>query len=203
MRDAAERLAIDIGGNNQEACYNSRVAYIQTGTDKAGLVKANRFGELVFEAIGALPASVSAPAHEINPVLAEEVDALRGSRTFYKVIGGGKGGAIIVSQIEEPVDFARILANRVANLVPVDDLETPIRAVTAYTQTIGVYPDLLKQELRDRLAFQGAQRVVSLGYAGTFAHVGPHDGLELLRRMCKWIIEEDYDSSEVKLASRR
>jgi hypothetical protein len=100
------------------------------------------------------------------------------------------------------VDFARLLANRVANLVPVDSLETPIQSVTSYTQTVGVYPDALKRDLRDRLSFYGAQRIVSLGYAGTFAHVGPHDGLEILRRMCKWIIEEEYDALVVKLASR-
>ena len=44
----------------------------------------------------------------------------------HRVIGGGTKGAIIVSQTSEPVDFARILTNRVGNLVPVDDLEIPI-----------------------------------------------------------------------------
>lgn len=62
---------------------------------------------------------------------------------------------VIVSHMEEPVDFAPMLANRVLNLVPVDDVETAFRAVTSYTQTIGIWPENLKIELRDRLASHG------------------------------------------------
>jgi hypothetical protein len=43
---------------------------------------------------------------------------------------------------------------------------------------------------------------VSLGYAGRFANIGPHDGIEPLRRMCKWIVEEEYRPETVALASR-
>ena len=38
-------------------------------------------------------------------------------------------------------------------------------AVTAYTQTVGVYPESLKKQLRDELPLYGAQRLTSLGYA--------------------------------------
>jgi hypothetical protein len=138
----------------------------------------------------------------VDPQLAEEIRSLKMMSDDHHVIGGGNNGAIIVSQTSEPVDFARILTNRVANLVPVDDLEIPIRSVTAYTQTIGIYPDELKAKLRDRLAFHGAQRFVSLGYAARMSYAGPHDGLEPLRRMCKWIIEEEYDPAETPLPSK-
>ena len=47
--------------------------------------------------------------------------------TGTRVIGGGVEGAVIMSQMDEPVDFAPLLANRVLNLVPVDDLETRSR----------------------------------------------------------------------------
>jgi hypothetical protein len=202
MADAAERMAIDIGSNNQEACLNARVAYIQTGTDADGLAKANLFGRMVYDALQALPAALSTPVARVDTQLAEEIQSLAVTSDEHKIIGGGRNGAIIVSQTSEPVDFARILANRVGNLVPVDDLEIPVRSVTAYTQTIGIYPDALKRELRDRLAFHGAQRFVSLGYAARMSYAGPHDGIEPLRRMCKWIIEEEYDASEVPLASK-
>ncbi len=202
MQEVAERAAVDIGHRNQEACHNARVVYIQTGTDKDGLGKANRFGKYLYDAILALPPHISGPAVSPNRDLAEEVDALKMSIGYYDVIGGGREGAIIVSQIDEPVDFARLLGNRVANLVPFDDLETPIRSTNAYTQTIGIYPDSLRKKLRDRLAFHGGQRLVSLGYAGRFANIGPHDGIEPLRRMCKWIVEEEYDPEKVPLASR-
>jgi hypothetical protein len=182
MLDAAERMAIDIGSNNQEACLNARVAYIESGTHTSGLHKANQFGEMVYAALQALPPALSTPVRRVDPELAEEIHSLKMMSDEHRVIGGGNNGAIIVSQTSEPVDFARILANRVCNLVPVDDLEIPIRSVTAYTQTIGIYPDALKAQLRDRLAFHGAQRFVSLGYAARMSYAGPHDGLEPRRR---------------------
>jgi hypothetical protein len=202
MKAVADRAAVDIGHRNQEACHNARVVYIQTGTDKDGLKKANRFGKFLYDAIQALPPHISGPAISPDPQLAEEVNALKMSMGYYEVIGGDAKGAIIVSQIDEPVDFARLLSNRVGNLVPFDNIDTPVRSTNAYTQTIGIYPDSLRTELRDRLSFHGAQRLVSLGYAGRFANIGPHDGIEPLRRMCKWIVEEEYDPAMVPLASK-
>jgi len=201
MRTAAERVALDVGVFNQEGCLNARVVYAETGTDELGLARLNRFGALVWEAIRALPSHVSSPARALDRALAEELESLRLGSEWHRIIGGTREGGVIVSQIEEPVEFARQLANRVVNLVPVDSLETAIRAVNAYTQTIGVYPESLKTQLRDRLAFHGAQRLVSLGYAGNPVFAGPQDGMEPLRRMCRWIIDESYDPAVVPLAS--
>ena len=201
MLAAADRVALDIGMFNQEGCLNARVIYAETGTDERGIATLNRFGSLVFDAIQALPSHVSSAARALDPALAEEIESLRLGSQWHKVIGGDRRGAVIVSQIDEPVEFARMLANRVANLVPIDELETAIKAVNAYTQTIGIYPDNLKTELRDRLAFHGAQRLVSLGYAGNPVFAGPQDAMEPLRRMCRWIIDESYDPAIVPLAS--
>ena len=42
---------------------------------------------------------------------------------FYRVFGGERReGAIVVSQFDEPVDYAPMLSGRVANIVPVDDI---------------------------------------------------------------------------------
>lgn len=205
MQNVAARLAHDVGAGNQEGCVNARVVYVQTGTDAAGLERANRFGELLFAAIGQLPLHVSGPAKRLEPELAEDVEALKLTSDEHRVFGGGVAGAVIVSQSSEPVDFARLLANRVANLVPVDDLETPIRSVNAYTQTIGIYPESLKARIRDRLAFHGAQRLVSLGYAsnsGVMSLAGPQDAIEPVRRMCRWIIDETSDPERQPLAAR-
>ncbi len=193
MEEVAGRLALDIGVHNQEACLNARVVYIQSGIDAAGLARARRFGELVFEAIQRLPSALSTPARQLNPALAEEMEGLRYAGEAFTLIGGDRRGGVIVSNLAEPVDFAPLLANRVANLVPIEHLDTAVRAVNAYTQTIGVYPDILLGELRDILAFHGAQRLVSLGYATRRVVAGPSDGLEPARRMCKWILQERYD----------
>jgi hypothetical protein len=202
MREVAERAALDVAYFNQQACANARVVYLETGTDDDGLAQANRFGELMFEAIQALPARCSGPS-AVDAELLDELQTLRMVSNDHKIYGGrGDEGAVIVSQTDEPVDFAPLLNNRVTNLVPVDGLEVPIRSITAYTQTIGIYPDALKERIRDRLVFNGAQRIVSLGYACKAAMAGPHDGMEPLRRMCKWISDETNDPEIVPLLSK-
>ena len=117
---------------------------------------------------------------------------------WHKIYGGDGSGAVIVSQIDEPVDFADSLTNRVANIVPIDDLTVAVKAVTSYTQTIGIYPDSLKKELRDRLSLHGAQRLVSLGCASEPVLGAPQDGVETLRRMCKWIVDESRDIKQLR-----
>jgi hypothetical protein len=121
---------------------------------------------------------------------------IRSGGTWQKVYGGDERGTVIVSQSDEPVEYAAKLANRVVNLVPIDDLEVAVRAVNAYTQTIGIYPGALRERLRDRLSLQGAQRLVTLGFATMGAHSQPQDAFEPLRRMCKWVSDEDYDVAQ-------
>ncbi|WP_157219205.1 acyl-CoA reductase [Flavisphingomonas formosensis] len=190
MRTCARRAALDVAVNNQQACLNARVIHVETGTDAAGLARANRFGELLYEAIQLLPVTLSNPVAALDPALAEEMEGLRFASALYRRIGGDGRGGVIVSQMDEPVEFSRLLSGRVANLVPVDSLDAAIGAVTAWTQTIGLYPDRLMHEIRDRLAIQGAQRLVTLGCATRRTIAGPQDGIEVLRRMCKWILNE-------------
>jgi hypothetical protein len=199
----ARRLAVDIGALNQEGCVNARVVYVVSGTDEAGLERANRLGELTFDAMQRLPPHVSTPHKAFDPELRAEIEALRFVDDEYRVFGGrANEGAVIVSQSDAPVDFARMLACRVANIVPIDDVATAVRSVNAYTQTIGIYPESLKAELRDRLAFQGAQRLVSLGGAATLqGSATPQDGIEPVRRMCKWIVDEAGDAGSLEAAA--
>lgn len=188
LREAAVRLATDIGVLNQKGCVCSRVAYVQSGTDSAGLERLNRFGQYVYEALLALPNTVSTRPKRYDPGLKAHVDALRLDDDWYRVIGGREGeGAIICSQLPEAVSFAASLDDRTANLVPVDSLEQMLDAVDAYTQTVGVYPEAIKDQIKDVLPLYGAQRIVSLGYAAAMKFAAPQDAIEPMRRMGKWI----------------
>ena len=198
MRDVAARVACDVGVANQEGCTSARVIYVLSGTDETGVANANRLGELIYEAIVDLPPFISTKPKVVNRELLEHVDASRLLDDWYHVIGGEDGeGAIIISQFDEPVDYSAMLSGRIANVVPVDDLEKVTDAVNAYTQTIGIYPESLKQELRDRLPLFGAQRLTSLGYASSVSVAMPQDAIEPIRRMCKWIVDEQCDPDRV------
>jgi Acyl-CoA reductase (LuxC) len=198
LHDVAARAACDVGMANQEACTSARVIYVLSGTDADGLARANRLGELIYEEMLRLPSMISTMPKVVDRDLLEHVDASRLLDDWYRVIGGENGeGAIIVSQIDEPVDYSARLSGRIANVVPVDDVEKVTDAVNAYTQTIGIYPESLKRELRDRLPLFGAQRLTSLGYACNVSVAMPQDAIEPIRRMCKWIVDEQCDTDQV------
>ena len=191
MRTVAQRAAIDVGAYNQEACVNSRVMYVQSGIDDQGIKKINQLGVYLYYALINLPAHISAPAKVFNVDLKAQLDGLRIDNDFYKVFGGERNeGAVIVSQIDEPVDFSQQLCGRVVNLVPIDDLQTAIQSVNSYTQTVGIYPERLKQSIRDDLILHGVQRIVSLGHAPDVSFGTPQDAIEPLRRMLKWVMDE-------------
>jgi hypothetical protein len=198
LHGVARRAATDIGVANQEGCANARVIYVLTGTDADGLTKANRLGELIYRELMSLPAVVSTPPLYPDRELLDHLEASRMTEDFYRVIGGEqREGAIVVSQFDEAVDYSPMLSGRVANIVPVDDIDKVTAAVNSYTQTIGIYPESLKRRLRDTLPLFGAQRLTSLGYACNVAVASPQDAIEPIRRMCKWIVDEECDPQTV------
>lgn len=189
---AAHRLAIDVGMANQEACVSSRVAYVDiTGVENHESA-VRSFAEAVFDCLQQLPAEQSSRVEHLPAALRDEVDAalLLGEP---EVIGGGTGaGGVLISWEGGPVDYMAFLAARYLNLVPVRGLSKVIENVSSTTQTCGVYPPELRESLRDELALAGVQRVATLGRAaagGTNATI-PQDGIEVLRRMCRWIVDE-------------
>lgn len=196
MRAAAVRVAADIGTFNQVGCANARKVFLFTGTDSEGLERANEFGEMAYRAMMNLPERISTKPKGVNAELKSNVEALRFQEDWYNVIGGDDDeGAIIVSQLADEVPFAASLDNRTANFIPVDSLDEVTRDVDAYTQTVGVYPEAFKAELRDVLPLYGAQRIVSLGWAVLADSAGgPQDGIEPIRRMAKWLVDENCDA---------
>jgi hypothetical protein len=191
MREVAVRVAADMGAANQMGCSAARVVLVESGTDDAGLEKLRQLGEMVYASLLALPETVSTKARIFDPELRNEIQALRATPDFYDVIGGRDDeGGVIVSRLDDAVDFYPMLSGRVINLVPLDSIDDANRFINGYTQTIGIYPESLKKRLRDELPLWGAQRLVSLGYANSIYAGLPQDAIEPVRRMVKWIVEE-------------
>lgn len=198
MEEVAKRAACDIAMANQEACASARVIYVLCGTDGDAIDQLNRFGEMIYRAMMAMPGELTSKPRSFDRDLRDQMEATRLDDTFYRIVGGEDDeGAIIVSQFDEPVDYSPMLSGRVANLVPVDDIKKVTDAVTSYTQTVGIYPESLKKQLRDQLPIYGAQRLTSLGYACNVTSASPQDAIEPVRRMCKWIFEEECNPDEV------
>ena len=89
------------------------------------------------------------------------------------------------------------LENRIVNLVPVPDITRVPQWVSEATQTVGIYPESLRERLRDELALNGVQRTLPLGHSLMMSHGDPeqmarlpHDGTWPMQRMVRWVIDE-------------
>lgn len=197
MREVAARVAADLGGWDQEACVCARVMFIESGTDTIGIEKANIFGQYVFDALQTLPNTVSNGPVRFDPELKSEILSILPLEDFYKVVTDTdnmeKTGAVIISQMDEQVDFPKLLFGRVGNIVPVDSIDRAMESFSSSTQTVGIYPDSLRKALRDRAALMGGQIFVPVGYAICGTSAAPQDGIEPERRMCRWVVDNDCD----------
>jgi hypothetical protein len=189
--EVAERLARDVGLFNQEGCVSPRVAYVCTEGVSDAQARVRALASDVYRALGRLPSSYSAPVERLPQALAEELRVAKLVGDPW-VAGGGTAGGVVVSSDGEAVEFADQMACRYVNLVPVEDFDGVIGDITSTVQTVGVWPESLRIELRHRLSLAGVQRIVNLGGAtNPYGNQSlPQDGIEVLRRMCRWIVDE-------------
>lgn len=198
MQEAATGIAVISGFYNQTACVNTRLVYVESATDDAAIARLVELGRRVVAAIQALPPVLSTPAEEPNRELEAELEAVAFQDDFYHVEGDTVTGGVVISKLSDRVDFYDQLSNRVVNIVPVDSLLDVVKWCDDTTQTVGVYPESLRDTLRDPLALAGVQRLVSISggdpsriYQGIHAMPAgmPHDGIEPLRRNVRWVID--------------
>jgi hypothetical protein len=197
MAEAAQGVALLAGRVNQSACSNTRVVYVESGIDAQSIARVIQLGEAICEALRRLPPELSTPASRPNPELDDELRALELEEELYWVRGDTLRGGVIVSRFSDRVDCFAKLSNRIVNLVPVPDLHQVLRWCDDTTQTVGLYPERLLLGMRDRLALAGVQRIVPLtgfvpesaGDRGSFPGM-PHDGIEPMRRMVRWVVDE-------------
>lgn len=198
MQEAATGLATISGFYNQTACANTRIVYVESGTDDESLDKVIALGEKIVAAYGSLPEVLSTRVDKPNRELEAEMEAVALEDDFYHVEGDTLNGGVVVSRFADRVDFYDKLNNRVVNLVPVENLLDIIKWCDDTTQTIGVYPESLREELLNPLALAGIQRLVPLKGGDplevfhnmhTLPPGMPHDGIEPMRRNVRWVID--------------
>lgn len=198
MDEAALGVAVAAGFYNQTACANTRLVYVESETDDDSLERVVEFGRRIAAAFKTLPPVISTPAAARNTELEAELEAVAIEEDFYHVEGDTLAGGVVVSRFSDRVDFCDKLNNRVVNLVPVPNLLEVVKWCDDTTQTVGVYPEALRERLLDPFALAGVQRLVSLSggdalqvFQGlhTLPPGMPHDGIEPLRRNVRWVID--------------
>ncbi|MFW9995687.1 MAG: acyl-CoA reductase [Candidatus Odinarchaeota archaeon] len=176
--------AIDSAAYNQEACVTSRTHFVKTSSEKASI-----YSRYLYDFMQQQDPAFSTKPKYFPRKLKDQIDSLRIIDEFYEVIGGEHGeGAVITSLAGEPVEF--FPSCKTVNVIPINDYQEVVELVTVATQTVGIYPESLKDELMDILVTKGVQRFVSLGQAAGGMVGVPHDAMEPMRRACKWIVNE-------------
>ncbi|WP_308406951.1 acyl-CoA reductase [Streptomyces sp. AC555_RSS877] len=165
---AADAGAADATFFNQQACVASRFQFVEGSWDDA-----DRYAALLYERLGVARESSSAGGPRVPAELREEIDVLRSMEPEYRAWGGYDGRGLVIRS-PEPVGFHS--DGKIVDVVPVGALAEAVAHAGVATQTVGVYPDTRKAELRDALACAGVQRVVSLGRAGGMPPGLAHDG---------------------------
>lgn len=178
LREAAEAAATDATIHNQDACTASRYQFVEGSVDEV-----DRFCAALVEQLGVEREKASARSNPVPADVREEIDALRMMAPYYRIWGRTDGTGMVVRS-DEPVSFYP--SGRVVNVVPVESWTDALAHINASTQTVGVYPENRKVQMRDALCSAGVQRVTTLGHAGV-SWVGlPHDGFYPMPRLVRW-----------------
>lgn len=198
MDECAIGLATLAGFYNQTACANTRIVYVESGTDDDSIAQVVELGRKMVAAYATIPPLLSVPFVTRNRELEAEMEAVALEDDFYHVEGDTLTGGFIVSKFNDRVEFYDKLNNRVVNFVPVDDLSDVIKWCDDTTQTVGLYPEERRAGVLDAFALAGVQRLVSLAggdpmtvYANSH-HMppgSPHDGIEPMRRSMRWVVD--------------
>jgi hypothetical protein len=178
LRAIAAAAATDATIHNQDGCTASRFQFVEGTLDQV-----DRFCELLTAELGVERAKAADRSQPVPGDLRDEIDGLRNLAPYYRVWGSTDGTGMVVRS-EDPVDFYP--TGRLVNVVAVPDVKAVLGHVNAATQTVGVYPDRLREQLRDELCSVGVQRVTALGSAGETRLGLPHDGFYPLARMVRW-----------------
>jgi len=180
---AADAAARDVTVMDQQACVSSRFQFIE-GT----MEEVDAYCEAMLPRLSVERPFNSRCGSPLSGTIREEIDVLRDLEPEFKVFGELDGSGVIIRS-DEPVDFHP--DGRVVNVVRVDSLNDAILRANFATQTVGIFPDSRRQELRDCLAARGVQRVTALGSAALVYPGLPHDGFYPLQRFVRWVNDED------------
>jgi hypothetical protein len=196
--EVAIGLATLAGFYNQTACANTRLVYVESGTDDESIEKIVVLGRKMMAAYATLPPLLSVPFTVPNRELEAEMAAVALEDDFYHVEGDTLTGGFIVSKFNDRVEFFDKLNNRVVNFIPVDVLSDVLKWCDDAAQTVGIYPETIRKQVKDMFALAGIQRLVSLSggdpmtvYANSH-HMppgSPHDGIEPMRRSVRWVVD--------------
>jgi hypothetical protein len=183
MDQVAALAARDSAAFNQESCGASRYHYVQASPERAV-----EYARLLYGHMQNQPPDISTHPTSFPLDLAEQLDTLHLMEDWYHVEGGsdGEGAVVVCRESDVGVDF--VPTHKVVVVIPMADFDD--LTIPSSTQTVGVYPEDLRERLHDRLIAQGACRFVSLGHTLDYAAGGPFNTFRIMSRAVRWGLDE-------------
>ncbi|MCL4528178.1 MAG: hypothetical protein M1282_02050 [Chloroflexi bacterium] len=188
IEQTAQLTARDAGSFNMESCGSSRFHFVQASIDQA-----KEYARYLHRHMQRQDPSLSALPKNFPSDLRDEINAARAQDDFYYVVGGEKNeGAVVASLTSELPGFFPM--HKVVVVIPFDDPLQLMDRIHPSTQTVGIYPESLKKPLRDLLVAHGVCRFISIGHTVEYSIGGPFNSYEIMRRACRWVLDESYPS---------
>ena len=182
----AALTAKDAASFNMESCGSSRFHFVQATPEQA-----KQYAEYVYAHMQCQDPALSARPINFPMELHDNLEAARTQEDFYYVVGGADNeGAVVVSLTGDIPDF--FPTHNTVIVMPFDDPLEVVEQIHPSTQTVGIYPNTLKDELRDLLVARGVVRFIDIGHTIDYAIGGPFNSYEIMRRACRWILDESY-----------
>jgi len=189
IEQTAKLTARDAGSFNMESCGSSRFHFVQASPDQA-----KEYARHLYQHMQLQDPSLSAMPKNFPADLRNEINAARAQDEFYYIVGGERDeGAVVVSLTGELPDFFPM--HKVVVVIPFNEPAQLTDHIHPSTQTVGIYPESLKKSLRDILVARGVCRFISIGHTVEYSIGGPFNSYEIMRRACRWILDESYPTT--------
>ncbi len=104
----------------------------------------------------------------------------------HKVLASEKTEWTIII-VNKPEEIKTHPLGRTIFLVPVKTIRNALDYIGPETQVVAIEPFVKATELRDELTLKGVDRITHLGKMGYFAVGAPHEGMNPLSRMVRWV----------------
>lgn len=185
-REAARGTAFDICMYDQEACFSTQIIYIKGSAEKFAQDLAEELRHFKY------PKGYTSADHQASVQIVRKNAIFEGN----KVIAPDDTEWTIVIMNKVTLIESHPLS-RTVFIMPIQDYDEILPFVSRATQTVAVYPEKLRYEIRDRFTLKGVDRVVESGKAWEPRLGSSHDGTNALHDMVRWVCmdrESNYQS---------
>jgi len=157
MKRVADAMAKDVAAYDQEACFSPQVAFVEGDAEKFSQYLADSMERMEEN----MPKGKATKKEKASVSQEKAISNFSGDTVLSP--GSTEWTVIVTDELERTIDHPR---GRTLYLHQVGDLEAAESYIDDTVNTIGIYPQARKEELRDKLTLKGADKISDVGRMG-------------------------------------